>query len=220
MQSRKQPDIHSSDEKAEPNGRNGSRSRQKRSVVTKEALLTAARRLFAEKGYYETGTNDLVAGTSVSRGALYHHFSSKEDIFESVLRDIAAELYARAADSVSNLSGDTWAQLTTATRAYLSLVANSQEVQRILLIDGPSVLGWEKWRDIQSENILKGMVITLEMLIERDIIKNQPTEPLARLILAVQNDAALEIAHASDPKVALEEMAGALNTIILGLRQR
>jgi AcrR family transcriptional regulator len=196
----------------------GPKRRQRRSTATQDSLITAARQLFADVGYHAAGTHDLVAMTSVSRGALYHHFNDKEGLFEAVLRQIAAELSHAASQSVAPYSGDPWRQLNSALGAYLELVALQPDAQRILLIDGPAVLGWDKWRAIRSEITLPGLIETFGMLMESGIVKRQPSEPLAQLILAAMNEAALAIAHAAEPAKAQKSMTMALLNLIEGLR--
>ncbi len=156
---------------------------QRRSAATRESLIAAARQLFADVGYHAAGTHELVAMTSVSRGALYHHFKDKEGLFEAVLRQIAAELSHTASQSVAPYSGDPWKQLKSALTAYLELVALRPDAQRVLLIDGPAVLGWDKWRGIRSEITLPGLIHTLNLLIENGTVRRQPKEPMAQLIL-------------------------------------
>lgn len=194
------------------------RGRQQRSAATEDSLIAAARKLFATSGYYATGTHELVTAINASRGALYHHFGGKEQLFEAVLRQITAELSETASEVAKNASGDPWRQLTVGLKTYLELVATSQEAQRVLLTDGPSVLGWEHWRLIRSEYILEPLTITLEMLIKRGIIAKQPTEPLAQLILAAMNEAAISIAHGPAPKTSLKTLTFALLSLVKGLR--
>lgn len=186
--------------------------------VTRTALINAACAQFGKVGYHATGTNDLVALASVTRGALYHHFADKADLFETVLREVAQKLVSTANAKVASLSGDTWGQLMESFPAYLRLVTTSPEAQRILLIDGPAVLGWKRWRDIQSEYVLSGVVVALRMLMDEGIIARRAPEPLANLIQAALDDAALSIAHAADPQAVGAEAADALVCLLAGLR--
>jgi AcrR family transcriptional regulator len=202
-----------------PAGRRAAPKRQQsRSTATQDSLIAAARQLFADVGYHAAGTHDLVAMTAVSRGALYHHFNDKEGLFEAVLRQIAAELSNLASQSVAPYSGDPWRQLNSALKAYLELVALRPDAQRVLLIDGPAVLGWARWRAIRSEITLPGLIYTLELLMENGTVRRQPKEPLAQLILAAMNEAALAIAHAPEPAKAQKSMTRALLNLIEGLR--
>jgi AcrR family transcriptional regulator len=188
-----------------------------KSAATRAALIAAARARFAEAGYHATGTNDLVALASVTRGALYHHFVDKEDLFEAVFGQVYDELLQAARTTVAPMAGDTWRQLIIGVTTHLRLRAESAEAQRILLIDGPVVFGWDRWRELQSAT-LQGMVRTLWMLMDEAVIAKQPAEPLAHLIVAALNDAALSIAHAPDPRAALPTFTEALLTLVGGLR--
>ena len=186
-----------------------------RAAATRASLLAIARERFAAVGYHATSTTDLVALASLTRGALYHHFADKEALFETVLREVAADVNRRAQATVAGLSGDTWRQLVQSLEAYLQLVAADAGVQRILLIDGPAVLGWSRWRDVQAELIHADVVTTLQMLMDEGVVDRRPPEPLAHLVLALLDEAALVIAHGTDPQVA----GDALRALVRGLRR-
>lgn len=188
-----------------------------KSAATRAALIAAGRERFGSVGYYGTGTHDLVALASVTRGALYHHFGDKQDLFEAVFLQMDEELNRAAHAAVAPLSGDTWRQLLTAMETYLRLRAESREAQRILLLDGPAVLGWERWRELQASSI-QGMVQTLWMLMDQSVIEKGSPETLALLIFAAMNEAALSIAHAADPAQALSAHTDSLLVLVKGLR--
>jgi AcrR family transcriptional regulator len=185
-----------------------------RAAATRASLLAIAREQFAAAGYHATSTTDLVALASLTRGALYHHFTDKEALFEAVLRQVADDVNRRAQATVAGLRGDTWRQLVDSLDAYLGLVATDAGIQRILLIDGPAVLGYGRWRDLQAELILADVVTTMAMLMDDGVVERRPPEPLAHLVLALLNEAALVIAHGTEPQVAGE----ALHTLVRGLR--
>jgi AcrR family transcriptional regulator len=185
-----------------------------RAAATRASLMAIARERFAAAGYHATSTTDLASLASLTRGALYHHFADKEALFEAVLRDMADDVNRRAQATVAGLSGDTWRQLVQSLEAYLELVAADPGVQRILLIDGPAVLGWERWRDVQAELIHADVVTTLRMLMDEGVAARRPPEPLAHLVLALLNEAALVIAHGTDAQVA----GDALRALVRGLR--
>ncbi len=188
-----------------------------KSAATRASLIAAGRERFGTAGYHETGTHDLVALASVTRGALYHHFGDKKDLFEAVFSQLDGELNQAAHAAVAPLSGDTWRQLLGAIETYLRLRAESREAQRILLIDGPAVLGWERWRELQV-NSIQAMVQTLWMLMDQSVIARGSPDTLALLIFAAMNEAALSIAHAADPKQALSAHTKSLLVLVMGLR--
>ncbi len=191
--------------------------RQTISIPTKRnALFAAARESFGRLGYHATGTNDLVASVSATRGVLYHHFADKKDLFTKVASDVARELSRRSA-GVMALPGTNRERIIEGLKRYLHLIAASPEAQRILLIDGPSVMGWEDWQALQSRIILPGMVEALRLLMEDGVMDPRPPEPLARLILAALNDAAMSIAHAAESAAVQDEISDALIMLFEGL---
>ena len=194
--------------------------RVERAAATRAGLVAAARRLFAEKGYHATGTPDLVAAAGVTRGALYHHFRDKEDLFEAVFRQLAQELEHDAAADVAALADDPWRQLKAGVQSFLRRIATRPEVQRVLLVDGPAVFGWLRWRELESEFTYGHIVASLQFAMAQGVIRVQPAEPLAHLVLAALNDAAMSIAHAYDPDRELAAAGGALQSLIEGLLVR
>lgn len=193
--------------------------RAQQAQETRAALVNAARRLFTEKGYHATGTPELVAAAGVTRGALYHHFTDKEALFEAVFREVEAELVESAADAVRDIS-DPWRQLQDGGQAFLRVVAANRDMQRILLIDGPAILGWRRWRELDTGTTLGLLTNSLRGLVETGVISTQPVEPLAHLVLAALNEASLVIAHSDDPEAARTEVGPALANLIGGLRVR
>lgn len=205
-------------EQAKSNRGGTLKAQRDRAVATRAAIVQAARTLFAEAGYHATGTTDIVARADMTRGALYHHFADKEDLFAEVFRTVAEELVNQANASVATLSGNLQAQISAAFTQYLRLVAENEEYQRILLIDGPSVLGWARWRHLQSEFIASGTADALEMLMNSGHVARQPTAPLANLLQAALNDAALTIANSDNPAQASEEVGKAFLALLGGLQ--
>jgi len=210
-----------SSRKPKPPGRGGAPAEQReRAATTRATLIASARLLFAEAGYHATGTTEIVAHASVTRGALYHHFAGKEDLFAAVFSIVEGELVAKSNASVAGLSGDLWHQVSGAFRRYLQLVASEPEYQRILLIDGPVVLGWTRWRALQSEFVAEGAAEALRLLMNQKMVAPQPTEPLAYMLQAALNDAALAIANSDQPEQTSREVTEAFLSLLHGLRCR
>ena len=191
---------------------------QLRAQTTRNKLLDAALTVFAEKGYHAAEVADIVARVPITKGALYHHFGGKEGLFEDACDKLAREIHQAASDAVRPLSGDAWKQLFVSIQSRFDYIASSPEAQRILLIDGPSVLGWQRWRELQADVTLGPLQQTLEILIEQGRIPEQPTGPVAQLLLAALNDAALSVAGAENPKGESVKFYAALSTLINGLR--
>ncbi|HMG26405.1 MAG TPA: TetR family transcriptional regulator, partial [Acidimicrobiia bacterium] len=123
-------------------------SKAEQADATRSALLAAARELFTDRGYAATSTTEIVARAGVTRGALYHHFSAKHDLFRAVFEQLEAEVTDHVAQEA--LAGvDPLEQLRVGSRAYLD-VCLDPAVQRVVLVEGPSVLGWETWQEIES----------------------------------------------------------------------
>ncbi len=173
--------------------------RLERGAATRGTLLAAARQLFTDKGYYDAATEDLVAAAGVTRGALYHHYAGKEPLFEAVFREIAGELFVTASAAVAPV-GDNWGKLQEGLQAHLAIIAESREIQRVLLLDGPSVLGWPKWRELQSEFSLGALIDVMEALTLQGVITFHSPLSAAHLVFGALNEAALMIAHAENPR--------------------
>src|SRR5215469_12114549 len=131
-----------------------------RREATQGAILAAALRLFVEAGFAAVTVDDIAAAAGVAKGAVYHHFPSKEAlseaVFESATADLAAEIHGRAADSKDVLT-----RMVDGSRHYFETCAKPPFGQ-ILLKDGPAVLGWERWREIDTRYFLAMLPQTLE----------------------------------------------------------
>jgi AcrR family transcriptional regulator len=126
------------------------RTKAAQTEATTAALIGAARELFASRGYAAVGTEEIVQQAGVTRGALYHHFrGGKEELFRAVLIQISAETAQRVAQAAL-ATDDPWEALVLGSDAFLD-ACTTPEVQRIILTDGPSVLGWDAWRAIDTE---------------------------------------------------------------------
>ncbi len=192
-------------------------TQRERAAATRAALIDAARILFAEAGYHATGTPEIVARAAVTRGALYHHFADKAGLFAEVFSLVAGELVELSNSSVS-ASGDLWSKISDAFRFYLQLVASDRQYARIVLIDGPAVLGWVRWRTLQSEFVATGIADALQLLMDQGMVAPQPVRPLANLIQAALNDAALAIANSASPDDTNREVSRAFQSLLSGLR--
>ncbi len=170
-----------------------------RSQATRAALVETARELFAERGYAGVGTEEIVRATGVTRGALYHHFDGKLELFEAVYEQVEEQLMARLAAAVMEIEvEDPLQALNVGAQAFLDASENDRAVQRIALVDAPSVLGWERWREIGMRFALGMVQATLEAAIEAGQINPQPVGPLAHLLLGAIDEGAMLIARAGD----------------------
>jgi AcrR family transcriptional regulator len=193
-------------------------TRNERAAHTREALLVAARELFVANGYFATGTEEIVARARVgTRGALYHHFADKEDLFRAVFDQVQSDL---AAATVLDDEDDALDLLTTALQQFLDASADNPDVQQILLIDGPAVLGWEQWRNLEADYGLGAITAMLDTAVTEHIIEKQPTAALAHMLLAAVDEAALYIANASNRRQARNQARQSLQRLLDGLRAK
>lgn len=187
-----------------------------RSVQTRESLVAAARSLFAERGFTDVSTEEIVRAARMTRGALYHHFESKEDLFRAVYEDVERDLVKRIAAGAI-LTTDPLEALRTGVRAFLD-ACEDRAVQRIALIDAPSVLGWEQWREIGLRYGLGLVQGTLAATMDAGLIERQPVRPVAHLLLGSIDEAAMLIARADDNGQTKREVVAALERYLDSLR--
>jgi AcrR family transcriptional regulator len=191
------------------------RTQAERSSATRAALLGAARRLFAEKGFAGTGREEIVEAAGVTRGALYHHFESKEGLFRAVFEALESEIVARVADAAL-VSPDPMQQLRLGSHAFLD-TAMDPAVRRVVLLDGPSVLDVAVRRTISDAYGLGMVREVLRAVMAAGTIERQPLEPLAHILLAALHEAALYVAQADDPMAARAEVAVTVDRLLDGL---
>ena len=193
------------------------RGRQaERSEATRKALVDVARRLFARRGYAAVGTEEIVRRAGVTRGALYHHFNGKEDLFRAVAEQVEEETTRKSAEAAL-AHRDPWEQQRAGWNAFLDACLDPA-VQRIILLDAPSVLGPKVWREIASKYGLALVQFGLQSLIDAGLIAKQPVDPLAHLVIGALSEAAVVIAQAEDTRATRAEMGASLERLMAGLR--
>jgi AcrR family transcriptional regulator len=187
--------------------------------ATRTALVDAAQRLFVEKGYHRTGTEEVVAAAGVgTRGALYHHFADKLALFEAVFIAVEIDLVMAAAQNLADPADGALNQLRQGLVGFLD-ASLTPHVQQILLIDGPAVLGWTRWRELESVYGLGAIRAMLDKAVEEgDLAPGQPVDVLAHVLLAAADETALFIANAPDQHAARDQGILALNALLDGLR--
>lgn len=193
--------------------------RAAQAAATRAALVAAARRLFVEKGYHRTSTEEVAAEAGVgTRGALYHHFADKQALFEAAFIAVEEDLVIEAAKNLADPADGALNQLRQGLVGFLD-ASLTPHVQRVLLIDGPAVLGWVKWRELESLYGLGAIRAMLERAVEEgDLAAGQPVDALAHVLLAAADETALFIANAPDQRAARDQGVRALNAVLDGLR--
>jgi AcrR family transcriptional regulator len=189
-----------------------------RSTATRARLVKAARELFAERPYAEVATEEIVGRARVTRGALYHHFTDKRDLFRTVHEQLEAELVESIGRQLEQAGGsDPIDALRAGVRSYLDACADPS-FARITLVDAPAVLGWEEWRRIDEEHALRLIVLGLEGAMAAGALRRRPVTPLARLLLGAMGEAGLLVANAADADATRAEMEEALLSWVDGMR--
>ncbi|WP_371785035.1 TetR/AcrR family transcriptional regulator [Streptosporangium subroseum] len=194
---------------------NDGRARQREQ--TRRTLLRESRRLFATQGYGAVGLSEIVRAAGVTKGALYHHFDSKAALFRAVLEEVQQQV-ARTVAATAEAHDDPWTQFTAGCQAFLT-AGTDPDVQRIMLVDGPSVLGWNEWRALDEAASARHLAEALTALIEGGMIAPQPVAPLTHLLSGAMNEAALWLAGSANPG-DLTDARAALSRMLEALRVR
>ena len=188
-----------------------------RSEATRGRLISTARRLFAERGFAATSTEEILGEAGVSRGALYHHFPSKTDLFratfEAVEDDLTAQVLAAAAGSGET---DPMRILELGFAAFLDQCVNP-EVQRIVMLDGPNVLGWDTWHELDERYALGTLKTVLTAAVQLGRIEEAAVDPLGNLLLGAIMQAGMVVARADDPEAAKRAMAESFARLVSSL---
>jgi AcrR family transcriptional regulator len=205
--------------KSPPASQLARRTQSERSESTRAALIDAARVLFAERGYADVGTEEIVRAAGLTRGALYHHFSGKRDLFEAVYERLEAELAERIAAGALAANADSPLEAMRAGADMFLQACTEPEAQRIALLDGPAVLGWDRWREIGAEHGLGLIEATLQAAIDAGAIASQPVRPLAHVLMGALDEAALLVARAEDPEGMRDEVGRTLDFLLSALSE-
>ncbi len=189
-----------------------------RSAATRAALVGAARPLFGERGYAGVGTEEIVHAAGVSRGALYHQFADKRDLFLAVVEDVEVDVSGRITARTAGTEGDDPLDaLGVGAEVFFDAILEP-DIRRILALDAPSVLGWETWREVAERYGLGLIDAVLTQAIAQGALPPQPTRPLAHLLLGALDQGAMYVALADDIPAAREATLAAVRGLLHGLR--
>lgn len=183
--------------------------------ATTWALLTEARRQFAERGYAGVSLSEIVDGVGVTKGALYHLFSGKKALFRAVVGEVHTEVAERVA--AASPEADLWTQLLAGCEMFLR-ASTAPGIQQIMLIDAPAVLGWNAWRELDAATSMQQLEDILQALIDEGVISDQPVPPLVHLLSGAMNESALWLAHSDDRERDLADAMTALTRLLESLR--
>ncbi|WP_430397774.1 TetR/AcrR family transcriptional regulator [Ferrovibrio sp.] len=199
--------------KAPKQSKPAKQSKAEKHAATRAALLGVARRLFAERGYAGTGTEDVVREAQVTRGALYYHFADKRALFEALVEQEAATVLAainRAAEGAQNPLD----ALQRGSRAFLEACL-APGTRQIYLLDAPSVLGWPRWREIDGRHAMGSLRYGVEAAVAAlPPARQLSAEALTYLLSGAMNEAVLWLAEARDERAAQQACERTLDRIL------
>jgi AcrR family transcriptional regulator len=188
----------------------GKRAAQGR--ATRGQLIEVATRLFAEHGYEGTSIEAVLSAAGVSRGALYHHFAGKEALFEAVVSAVSEQVTVELTETVQGCA-DPLDAMRTAAVAWIDLAADPV-IQRIVLVDAPSVLGWDRWRAMDDGRTLGAMRAMLQAISDSGRLPAELVGPFSHMILAALDEIVMVIARAPDSTAAVAEGRMAVKALL------
>ena len=188
------------------------RTQAERSEITTDQLLLAARELFASKGFPATSIQEIVDAAGVTRGALYHHFASKEELFEAVVNREQEALGRRVRDGAMKRKG-AWAQLKAGCDEFLD-ASLDPDTQRILMIDGPAVLGSARIQEKDESHSIELLKIVIEKAIGEGTLRKRPVMPIVHLLFGALCQAAMVIARSADPESTTRQMRQEIHRLL------
>jgi AcrR family transcriptional regulator len=194
------------------------RTNEERSRVTRDRLVVAARRLFDERGYADTAIDDIAEAAGVTRGAVYHHFGGKKQLFRAVIEEIQDEL-ADHVDRNADKYGDPWDAFVGGWLSALDQMPTGG-LGRLLMLEGPAVLGYQDWQSIDDAHFHDTVALAVVHLMNEGIVAPQPVEPVTRVLLTVSNALATLISSSDEPEEVRAAVAPVWAQLIDGLRAR
>lgn len=176
--------------------------------MTVRAIVAAARRLFAERGFSATSIDEIARAAGVAKGGVYHHFDNKEQLFELIFRTIEDELYDAVVRAVPR-RGTAADRLVAGTRAFMELCLKP-EVHQVVLVDGPNVLGWRLWREIDGEHFLPLIAASLSA----EAADGTDVTQISQLLIGAIDEAVMILASEPDPSAAVGRISDGLEVVL------
>ena len=193
------------------------RTQAERAAETREALIAAARRLFAAQGFAEVALETIVRAAGVTRGALYHHFADKTELFAAVFEQVEGEVAAQMGEAIAATNETDPVEVMRLGADFWLDACSDPEVQRIVLVDAPAVLGWTRWTEIGNRYNIGLVRALLTNAIETGRIPPQPIEATALTMLGAMREVTLYVARAEDHDQARQEAGAVMNRLIQAL---
>jgi AcrR family transcriptional regulator len=193
------------------------RTQAERAAETREALIAAARPLFAAQGFAEAALEAIVRAAGVTRGALYHHFADKTELFAAVFEQVEGEVAARMGEAIAASNETDPVEVMRLGAGFWLDACSDPEVQRIVLVDAPVVLGWTRWTEIGNRYNIGLVRALLTNAVETGRIPAQPIEATALTMLGAMREATLYVARAEHHDQARQEAGAVMNRLIQAL---
>ncbi|MGX9789995.1 TetR/AcrR family transcriptional regulator [Mycobacterium sp. MMS18-G62] len=193
------------------------RTQAERAAETREALVAAARPLFAERGFADVALEAIVRAAGVTRGALYHHFPDKTELFAAVFERVEAEVAARMGEAIAAANETDPIEIMRLGAAFWLDACSEPEVQRITLVDAPAVLGWTRWTEIGNRYNTGLVRELLASAVETGRIPPQPIDATALTLLGAMREATFYVALAEDHDKARREAGAVMDRLINAL---
>jgi AcrR family transcriptional regulator len=190
------------------------RTQGERSAATREALTTAARRLWGERGFSEVGTPEIAREAGVTRGAMYHQFADKTALFVAVIEDVEQRVMDELAAGVAAARPTTPAAALRAALDQWLTICVDPEVRQLVLLDAPSVLGWARFRELTQDYSLGMTEQLLRAAMDAGQLAPQPVRPLAHVLIGALDEGAMVIAGADDRERARREVREVLLRLV------
>jgi AcrR family transcriptional regulator len=193
------------------------RTQAERAAETRETLIAAARPLFAEHGFAAVALETIVRAAGVTRGALYHHFADKTELFAAVFEQVEAEVAARMGEAIAASNETDPVEVMRLGAGFWLNACSDPEIQRIVLVDAPGVLGWTRWTEIGNRYNTGLVRELLTNAVETGRIPPQPIEATALTMLGAMREVTLYVARAEDRDQAREEAGAVMDRLIRAL---
>jgi AcrR family transcriptional regulator len=190
-------------------------TQQERTEATTTALVAAARELFAQDGFAATSLDAVVARAGVTKGALYHHFAGKRELFAAVFSREQQRLLEAIGSAAEEEVSDPWRALEAGCRGFLDFTLDPG-VQRIFLLDATAALGWERIRELESDSLTL-LQLGIEQAIEAGQIEPRPAAPLAHLLFGAICELAMVVARQPNQRSAHREAVAELDRLLSAL---
>jgi AcrR family transcriptional regulator len=184
--------------------------------ATRRALLDSAAEAFVARGFAEASLDDIAGAARLTKGALYHHFASKQGLFRAVFEEVEAELVEAVRDAWGD-ERDTWIRLVAGVGAFLDACLTPR-YRRIALEEAPAALGWQRWRELDQEYARVLVRAPLARLMSTGVLARRPVDLLERILLGALTEAGMAIASAGDREAARRDAESLLVELLSALR--